>query len=176
MKLHVIMAIIFITMFGASYGTCEDIKTLKRELDEVKRQLNELKKTGCRVIEVGQPKLDINKENYVLQRNGSVQLVLVTKGTVKNSGTGDANNVVITTDCPECSMVARNGAWIDASVVLKSGKGAVINHLAPGESKDFSYPTALRVSPVSFAGIMRSAPHRPTGLKTRVVSFDAARK
>jgi hypothetical protein len=175
MRTNVIIGIILMVMFGASYGSCEDIKSLRQELDEVKRQLNELKKAG-RTVTNGAPKLDINGESYVLQRRGNVQLVLVTKGTVKNSGTGDANNVVITTDCPECSMVGRNGAWMDASVILKSRKGTVINHLAAGESKDFSYPAAMRVAPVSFAGIMKSAPHRPAGLKTRVVSFDAVRK
>ncbi len=175
MKSRVIIGIIFMIMAGWSYGSCEDINSLRRELDEVKRQLNELKRAGCTTKDA-RPKLDINGESYVLQRRGNVQLILVTKGTVKNSGTGDAKNIVITTDCPECATVGRNGAWMDASVVLKSRKGTVINYLRAGESKDFSYPAALRVAPVSFAGIMRSAPHRPAGLKTRVVSFDAARK
>lgn len=170
-----IMGIIVTILLGNGYGYCDDVAALRRELNEVKRQLQELKEAGCKPRD-GLPKLEISGESYQVRRNGSVQLVLVTKGTIRNSGSGDAKNVVITTDCAGCSTTARNGVWIDASAARKSRKGTVINYLRAGESSDFSYPTALKVAAVSFGGIMRSDATRPSGLKTRIVSFDAVRK
>lgn len=171
----VIIGIIVIILGAQSCGDCQDVNDLRRELAEVKRELNELKMAGCKP-KAGLPKLDISGENYVVQSNGKVQLVLVARGTVKNSGAGDARNVVITTECSGCASTAQNGTWMDAAVALKSRNGMIISHLPAGESRDFAYPAALKVTPVSFGGIVRSVPSKPAGLKTRIVSFDGGGK
>lgn len=175
MNHRVIIWFIVLVTFGQGHALCQDLASLERELKEVKRQLQELKEAGCQP-KSGMPKLDISGESYTLHRQGGARLMLMTKGTVKNSGTGDARNVIITTDCPECASTGRNGAWMDASVVLKSRTGTMIAHVPAGASREFSYPAALRVNPVSFGGIMRSAPSKPRGLKTRIVSFDPVGK
>lgn len=158
------------TVVEISGGRSKNVASTEKEIADSKHQ--DGAKTSAK------PRVVVSSEDYSIERLGQAQFRLTVKGAVKNASQVDVKNVLVTTDCDGCKTTISPdtstgySGWVDASVALKSGrKGTRINYLGAGDREDFQYEVAIMISPYHTERI----PDPPTGLKTRVVSFDSAK-
>jgi len=163
MKHLAVLSILCLFVLGCGGETSEDVARMRRELADLKRQLAEKKSRN--------PKPVISRENYFLRRSVDDKVRVIVKGVVKNAGSGDSKNVVITTDCGGCSTVPGRGVW----VAFKPGEGAFINYLGARDKETFVYTVATMTSPKFvdlLPGVVSTGVSLPKWLNTRVLSWE----
>ncbi|AFM23321.1 hypothetical protein [Desulfomonile tiedjei] len=80
---------------------------------------------------------DITMEREPMRHGGSLYL-LAAKGTIKNVGSSDAKDIIITAECTECVESCRLDCWEWS----KSGPVGKIKYLSSGDKETFEFVIA----------------------------------
>ena len=104
-------------------------------------------------------KVAMVEQKIITKKEGANTFVIIAEGKVKNNGTNDIKNLIITADCLECS----NGRskWRSLQPEYK------IDYLASGDKETFEFDIAV------WRSIHEAVfPPDPAGLRLKIASFE----
>ena len=94
--------------------------------------------SGC-TKEKKSGKAEITGHELVLKQDGPNSFAVNARGKVKNVGSTDLKNIVITGYCRSCQEMFVNGRWFISDVEKTPDQKAIINYLATGSEKAFEF-------------------------------------
>ena len=118
----------------------------------------------------GEPKVgkvEITETSFFIEIDGKHSQSLNVTGKIKNVGSYDVKNIVITGECESCSEIMTSGKWFATKEVKTDKQKDTIGYLASGAEEVFSFNDIayfLHSNAVN-------AENYPDGLKVYIQSF-----
>ncbi|NOY70332.1 MAG: hypothetical protein GXP53_12760 [Deltaproteobacteria bacterium] len=127
--------------------------------------------TGCKK-EQKQGRVTVKDYQFVTRQDGPHSYAIDAKGTVKNVGSVDVKNIIITGYCNSCGKMMINGQWFISDVEKMPEQKAVISYLTPGAEEPFKFK--------GVAFMMQQSGMKPEkmpdSMEVKIVSFETVQQ
>lgn len=84
-------------------------------------------------------KVEITGHELVIKQDSTNSFAVNAKGKLKNVGSTDLKNIVVTGYCRSCQEIFVTGKWFISDVDKTPDQKAVINYLTPGSEESFEF-------------------------------------
>ncbi len=121
--------------------------------------------------EKGQAEFDISNLEYSIVQDGRFLYTVTVTGDIRNIGTADAREVVVTGGCPSCGSAYRQAEWHLTDTDKADEQKAVIRYLGKGERTNFAFKG---LAFYSTGGSGEPPTEMPDELEVYVMSFESA--
>lgn len=127
--------------------------------------------TGCKK-EVKQGRVVVKNYQFVLRQDSPHSYAIDAKGIVKNVGSVDVKNVVITGYCESCGQMMINGQWFISNVAKMPAQKAIISYLTPGAEQPFKFKGVAFM--MEQTGVKPKK--LPDSMEVKIVSFETVQQ
>ena len=117
-------------------------------------------------------KVEVSAQEFVLRQDKENSYIIDAKGKIKNTGTADVKNVVVTGQCGSCSEIWTIGIWTISGTEKWPYQKDTISYLPAGSEAEFSFKSVADFA--SRAG--DPAPSMPDKLAVIIESFETVEK
>lgn len=113
-------------------------------------------------------KVEITETSFFTEKDGKHSQSLNVTGKVKNVGSYDIKNIVITGECDSCNEIMVSGKWFATKEIKTDEQKSIISYLTAGAEEKFTFnDIAYLLHPDAV-----SPENYPDELKVYIVSFE----
>lgn len=121
--------------------------------------------------EKGQAEFDFSDLEYSIVQDGRFLFTVKVTGTIRNIGTADARDVVVTGGCPSCGTAYRQVEWHLTETDKADEQKDLIRFLGKGERANFEFKG---LAYYSTGGSGEPPTELPDELEVYVMSYESA--
>lgn len=120
----------------------------------------------------GEGKAEITDQQFTIRKNGDFNWTIDVAGTIRNTGSTDLKNVVVTGYCRSCGEILVGGVWYVSDIEKMPEQKDTINYIPAGAEEKFSFQDIA-----FYFDQTRKAPEiLPEKLEVVVESFEVVEK
>lgn len=87
----------------------------------------------------GEGKAEITDQQFTIRKNGDFNWTIDVAGTIRNTGSTDLKNVVVTGYCRSCGEILVGGVWYVSDVEKMPEQKDTISYIPAGAEEKFSF-------------------------------------